>query len=260
MKKRLSWTCVLSIIVTYLSPFSSIQAASIPPPTFIPPVEANFYGGTQQMITAPMGLAVNAYTLELNAFRTDLILPGCELPMEVSFTYTPGPDRRGNPPMGRGWNLMNSVGYTESGAGVVTLSPIQGQTVQLTPGNGGLTALHGGGYRYQASDGTIYFFDDPTHRQVTKMESPTGNYLLFSYDNNDNLEQMTDNYGRSFDFTYQNSHLASVTDANVELERMVRYVYDADGFLNMLQPVFGLNRRTEGCFRLTGLQMKLQSQ
>ncbi len=231
MTQRLTWTCVLCLVATFLFPAHAAQAAPVQPPTLIPPVEANFYGGTQQMVAAPLGLAVDVYTLGLSANRTDLLLPGCDLPMQAAFVYTPGPDRRPAAPMGVGWALAPGAGYSQSATGLVTLGPIQGRMLQLAAGSDGLTSLPGGGYRYRAADGTVYTFDNPTHRQLTKMESPSDSYILLTYDAQARPTHMTDTYGRRLDLTYQDGHLIRVTDANESPVRVVHYEYDADGFM-----------------------------
>ncbi|MBN1316432.1 MAG: hypothetical protein JXA42_13235, partial [Anaerolineales bacterium] len=209
-----------------------VQAGRVPPPTWIPPVAATYGGADQATLSGPLGLQVNLYDLSLTAQRTDLFITGCSLPLEATFQYKLAwRSAGGSSPFGVGWRLRYQASYLELTDGRVLVTLVNGSIVDLRPGEEGLSRLEPGRYLYSDPDGLTYIFDDPSHRQVTKLQDRMGGYLLFSYNDLGQLTRLEDRYNRRLDLAYTAGRLSQVTEANATPVRQVRYEYDARGLL-----------------------------
>ena len=235
MRRFIVILCCVCGVVLLASPKVWAQSGDdLPSPTFIPPVEADFYGGDQYNVTSPLGISVSTFDRSLRVYRTDLIIPGCELPLQASFVYSSKRNTTDSP-FGRGWQLGYATKYTKLNDGSLIIGPIQGQTRLYWPGAGDLSTNGPDRYQLRLSDGTIYYFDDPEHDQVTKIESQSGNYLVMAYSSAGRLLKISDRYARSLSFSYGyragDYRLVRVSDNIASPVRTVNYSYDAGGVL-----------------------------
>ena len=167
MKRRnlVSYGLSIWLVISLLPAVSPAQAARVPPPTWIPPVAATYGGADQAILSGPLGLQVNLYDLSLGALRTDLFLPGCSLPLDATFQYKLAWRPAGySGAFGVGWRFRYMASYLELTDGRVLIHLINGSTVELRPGEGGLSRPEPGRSLYRDLDGLTYAFDDPVHR------------------------------------------------------------------------------------------------
>jgi len=240
--------CLFTLIVGLVLPAGPVAAAPTPPATFTPPVESSFYGATQASVAGPLGLDVSIYDLSLRAVRTDMFLPGCAVPLQATFIYEA---HHGDSSFGYGWRFVYAASYSVQGDGSLLIGPINGQMEQFTPGDGRLSRPQPGRYELFLNNGITYYFDDPGHKQVTKIAAQSGGYLTLAYEPNGQLTRITDHYGRHLNFSYAGGRLASITDANATPVRTTYYAYDPNGNLVSARDPLGNKTRYEFDFTHT---------
>jgi RHS repeat-associated protein len=159
---------------------------------------------------------------------------GRGVPIGVSMSYNSGWHNFMDH-YGYGWQLSYNVFYTRDENGDITIARGDGGTDRFTNDNGIYLApadvydtLHEyepGKYLLRNKYGLEYYFDDPIHKGLTKLEEPNGNALTFSYDSNMLLTSITDATGRRVDFAYADDRVASITGPE---NRSVTFQYDVD--------------------------------
>ncbi|MFN2189396.1 MAG: RHS repeat-associated core domain-containing protein, partial [Candidatus Promineifilaceae bacterium] len=97
-------------------------------------------------------------------------------------------------------------------------------------------------YTLRTPEGIVYYFDNPYHRHVTKIENTAGQYLQFSYESGSStatLTKIADTYGRSLTLDYNSSGFVTlVTDANSSPVRKLVYTYDSyDRLISSTDPL-----------------------
>ncbi len=189
----------------------------------------------------PLGTQVN--TLSGNFFlpRTDFYVSARAINLNASFYYNSYlfQEEYG---YGKGWTFEYDIKYkadTLPGGRIImwgngredTYDSIPGGTYQAPRGFFSiLTQYQQGKYVLTGKDGIKTYFDNPTHRKVTRIEEPNGNYINFSYTDS-LLTSMTNGAGQTITLTYTQGRLASVVDAIATPARTFTYTYDAAGNL-----------------------------
>ncbi|MBK8553978.1 MAG: hypothetical protein IPL53_24200 [Ignavibacteria bacterium] len=84
-----------------------------------------------------------------------------------------------------------------------------------------------GKFQLKKKDGTKYFFDDSTHKKLTKISDRNNNELTITYTGS-LATSITDPMGRSVQLNYTGGHLTSITDPNFTPTRQFLYSYDSD--------------------------------
>ena len=173
-------------------------------------------------ITGPMGLQVNTNTGNLFLGRTDIYIPARQLDFDISFSYNSFSYIK-NKGYGNGWNFMYDMQYRIDTASRVLILWGDGREDTFT-NNGSrfipqagffdsLSQYQSGKYLLKTIAGMQYYFDNSTHKRLTKMQEPNGNVLNFGY--TDSLVTgITNTAGQTISLSYTNGKLASVTDAN----------------------------------------------
>lgn len=192
---------------------------------------------TQYVMPCPGDIGVNTWNGNLVAPRTDLYLPARGLPLELLMIYNSQQRDDGLGLYGPGWRMGYHVAYEIDpyngnlvvtwGDGNTSAFPIVGEHLYAPPQTPELVAARyaPGKYRVRMFDGTTYYFEDATHRRVTRLEDSNGNALVFTYAGGQ-LTRVANSAGGFFDFTYTAGKLARVTDS---VGRSVQYQYDANG-------------------------------
>lgn len=185
-------------------------------------------------IAAPAGLSVNSFTGNLYYQRTDLMVPGQGLPIDLTFSYNSFRDSVSQG-YGRGWTFGYSMYYT-----------VKGDTVVVERGNGRRDAFirtSGNNFRspvgifdvlsrYETDKlllttkgGVKYFFEDASHRKLTKIQDANQNTLKLTYTSGV-LTGIGNASNRSLSLAWQNGLLANVTEENSSPVRTVSFAYD----------------------------------
>ncbi|HMO34207.1 MAG TPA: RHS repeat-associated core domain-containing protein [Lacibacter sp.] len=183
-------------------------------------------------------------TLSGNLFlsRTDIYIPARGFDMDISFSYNSFlfTEEFG---YGKGWSFNYNIRYshdTTPGARLLFWGDGREDKYDSIPGGGyrsprgffdTLMQYQPGKYVLRKLNGVKYFFDNPVHRRITRMEEPNSNYISFTYSDS-LLTAITNAAGQTVTFTYNpQGRLASVIDAVASPSRTFTYTYDASGNL-----------------------------
>jgi len=175
-------------------------------------LSADASGETRPNERGPVpGIYVNTYTGNLFYERHDLFIPGRGISLDISFYYNSG--RRGiNLGMGNGWTSSFSMSYSFKGDNIIIDNPdgrmdeyIKAEDFYETPRgiHARLEEYEPGKFRVTGHHGDMYYFDDPSHRRITKMADRNANLILYQYSGG-MLSQITDASGRTINFLWNN--------------------------------------------------------
>lgn len=203
--------------------------------------------------TGPLGTQVNTYTGNLYITRNDIYIPARGFDIAVTFNYNSF-NQEQNTGFGNGWSFGYSIKYINDTANSKTIIWGEGREDNYTalPGGGykspkgffnTLTQYQPGKYLLTELNGTKFYFDNSTHKRVTKMEEPNGNYINFNYTDT-LLTSLVNTAGQSISFTYYgNGRLATVVDAIATPTRTYTYTYESNGNLKQVtDPLGGTNK------------------
>jgi RHS repeat-associated protein len=193
-------------------------------------------------IVGPMGTNINSFSGNLYLERTDIEIPGRKLDLKISFSYNAA-DFKLNLGYGNGWRFNYTMAYQIQNNGfVVTWN--DGRKEVYTPDTINIgsfksptgvfsswTQYAAGKYKLMTKNRVEYFFDDSTHKQLTKIQEPNGNSLVFGYTDS-LISTISDGLGRSIQLIYTGPYLTQVQDANGTLRN---YFYQYDGYGNIKQ-------------------------
>ncbi len=194
--------------------------------------------------TGPMGLQVNTLTGNLYFTRNDLYIPAREFSLNITFHYNSF-NYQQNEGYGNGWNFNYNIKYRNDTEGAKVIVWSDGREDIYASAGGGayltprgffttLTEYQSGKYRIAESDGTLLFFDNSTHKRVTRMEEPNGNFINFSYTDT-LLTSLVNGAGQTISLAYTNGKLSTVTDAMTAPTRIYTYTYDGAGNLTQVK-------------------------
>ncbi len=204
--------------------------------------------------TGPMGLQVNTLTGNLFFTRNDLYIPARGFAMNVSFYYNSF-NFDINDGYGNGWSFDYNIKYrNDTLDGKVIIWGDGREDRYRATGNGAFASPTGffnslaeyqpGKYRITETDGTKYFFDNSTHKRITRMEEPNGNFISFAYTDT-LLTALTSSAGQSISLAYTNGRLTNITDAITTPARSFSYTYDGAGNLTQVKdPLNNANKYT----------------
>jgi RHS repeat-associated protein len=188
----------------------------------------------------PMGVEVNTKTGNLFFDRTDIYIPGRQLDLDISFSYNSF-DYNKNSGYGNGWTFMYNMRYRIDTPNKVVVIWGDGREDVYTSNGAQITSPVGffdslsqyqaGKYLLRTKRGLKLYFDNSTHKRLTKVEEPNGNFLLFGYTDS-LMTSITNNSGQTIAMSYSNGKLASVVDANASPVQTYTYTYDAYGNLS----------------------------
>lgn len=188
----------------------------------------------------PLGTQVN--TMSGNVFipRTDFYVPARALDFNISFFYNSFlfMEEYG---YGKGWTFQYNIKYRIDTSNARLILWGDGREDQYDSLPGGayksprgffntLAQYQPGKYRLTELNGVKYYFDNPVHKRITKLEDPNGNLINFSYTDS-LLTSISNASGQSITFTYNGGRLASVVDGIATPTRTFTYSYDAAGNL-----------------------------
>ena len=200
-----------------------------------------------QNMPAPMGLYVNSFNGNLFFQRTDLFINGRKLPFNLTFYYNSN-NKDLNLGYGKGWSMEYMMKWVAISNGVIVTRG-DGFTMFFEAAGAGFKAPAGifdslvqyqtNKFKFITKEKTVYFFDNPAHKRLTRIEEINGNSLNFSYTDT-LLTQISDPASRSIQLTYQNGKLKQVNDALATPVRSIKYKYDAGGNLTEVEDPLGI--------------------
>ncbi|HMU08688.1 MAG TPA: RHS repeat-associated core domain-containing protein [Ferruginibacter sp.] len=201
----------------------------------------------------PMGTQVNTYTGNLFISRNDIYIPARGFDLNISFNYNSFNYEQNNG-FGNGWSSGYSIRYINDTAGSKTIVWGDGREDNYTLLSGSTFRSPKGFFsvfsQYQPNkylltepDGTKFYFDNSTHKRVTRKEDPNGNYINFNYTDT-LLTSLINTAGQTISFTYNsNGDLATVVDAIAAPARTYTYTYESNGNLKQVtDPMGGTNK------------------
>ena len=186
----------------------------------------------------PYGVQVNTYNGNLYLDRTDLTLPNQGLPISLSFAYNSFRDTL-DLGYGDGWLFTYGMMYGSWNSGAFIDHPDgRRDSFKLSQGvyRGPrgifdvLTQPSPGRFLLSTKQGMKYYFEEATHKKLTKIEDPNGNTIRLTYSNGQ-LTSLTDASNRRVSLTWTGGRLTQVNDANFRTPRRISYTYDALGRL-----------------------------
>jgi YD repeat-containing protein len=151
--------------------------------------------------------------------------------MNITFSYNSGKTAL-DFGFGGGWTFTYNLLYEKSGAQITFQT---GDGIEQTytwngstwnPESGvfhELSEYQPGKFMVATKHGTKYFFDDSTHKKITKIEDRNLNALQFTYSGG-KLSTITDACGKTLQFSWDGSgHLDQITDPNNGAPRIMKY-------------------------------------
>ncbi len=191
----------------------------------------------------PLGTQVNTLSGNLFLSRTDIYIPARGFDLNISFSYNSFlfTEDYG---YGKGWTFRYNIQYSHDtstqGARLILWGDGREDKYDSLPGGGyktpkgffsTLAEYQPGKYVLTELNGVKFFFDNATHKRITRMEEPNGNYISFSY-TGELLTTMSNAASQTITFNYNpDGRLISVTDAVSTPARTFTYSYDAAGNL-----------------------------
>jgi len=192
--------------------------------------------------TGPLGTQVNTMSGNLFVPRTDIQIPARVFNLNIRFSYNSFlySEDFG---YGKGWTFSYNIRYsndTVPGTKLVMWGDGREDRYDSIP-TGGYKTPRGffntfsqyepNKYVITKLNGIRYFFDNPLHKRITRLEEPNGNNITFTYTDT-LLTSISNAAGQNISFTYNpQGRLATVVDAIAVPSRTFTYTYDAGGHL-----------------------------
>lgn len=210
----------------------------------------------------PLGVQVNTLSGNLFVSRTDAVIAARVFNIDLTYYYN-SYNFFAQEGFGKGWSFFYNIRYendTALAGGRVVIWGDGREDIYDSLPDGEYKAPRGFFSRfvqYQPNrymlielDSTRYYFDDTTHKHITRMEEPNGNFISFAY-NNGKLTGLSNAAGQSISFTYNAEGLMTkMTDAIATPARSFSYSYDATG--NLVQVVDPLNATHKYSYLVNG--------
>lgn len=203
------------------------------------------------MVSGPGGVNVNTYSGNLALGRTDLVIPGRGLPIEVETTYNSINNDVGSP-YGNGWQFNYNIRYVLEPDSDVIIIWGNGRTDLFDENAGVYTPVNEGvhvtldqfapnQFKLTTKEQIAYYFNNASHKKLTSIVDPNSNSIAFTYNSENQLSTVTDAAGRSISFEYNpsNGKLTKITDFNTTPARTLQYAYDANGNLTDFTDLLG---------------------
>lgn len=190
---------------------------------------------TRPSVEGPDGYKVSSFSGSLFQERQDFFIESVGPDLDFNFTYTSN-NREKNYGYGYGWRLKMHKTYIRI-EDQIRIIGTDGGTKTFSKANGVWGAAPGifdrleefepDKFKLTSREGTVCFFDNPTHRQVTSIEDRCNNRMAFTYADT-LLTQITDHTNRSIDLEWTDGLLTKLSHNLLAEERAYQYTYDGD--------------------------------
>jgi RHS repeat-associated protein len=217
------------------------------------------------------GIKVNTWNGNVFYSMPLLSISGRGVPIDLTLSYNSSWFRT-NSNYGYGWQLSYNIFYTAKEGGDIVVAWEDGRTEKFVFNNGAyilpadtssvLTQYESGKFKLRTKNGLEYFFENPSHKKVTKILDQNGLSLTFQYNSESLLNKLTDSSGREVTLSYTANKLTQITDTNSSPARNIiigylneslsqvtdvrggvtKFDYNTEGFLTKITDV--LNFKT----------------
>ncbi|WP_198174880.1 RHS repeat-associated core domain-containing protein [Spirosoma arboris] len=187
-------------------------------------------------VPVPNGFEINSYTGNLYHRRTDLNIPGQGLPIDITFSYN-ATRRSRNWGMGKGWTFTYNMAYYTDNASI-WIERADGRRdfyqksgsayVSPTGIYDALKEYEAGKFYVQTKDGLRYYFENATHKRLTRLQDANGNQISLTYTDT-LLTKLTHSSGHILNFSWTSGRLTEIKDNTCSPERKIAYQYDSYG-------------------------------
>jgi len=157
--------------------------------------------------------------------------------MPIAFSYNVN-DRTDDAGFGFGWSFSYNAHYFLDSQRVWIVHP-DGRKDLYVPASGGFAAPPGifaqletyavGKFKLTMKDRMVYYFEDSTHKKLTRIADANGNEVSMSYTNGE-LSSITNAAGLTLQLSWTNGHLTKVKEVNAG-GRKWELAYNNDGYL-----------------------------
>jgi len=189
-------------------------------------------------IDGPDGFRVGSFSGNLSYTRSDIFIESIGPDLDFEFSYK-SHKRNRNRGFGYGWTFSFDKFYTQD-ANFLTIEGTDGGTKTYNFGGENWNAQSGvfdvleeyapGQFRSTSKDGTQCYFEDPSHKRVTKIMDRCQSTMMLTY--TDSLvTQITDHTGRSLELEWTNGQLTKLTNNLLAEPRVFMYAYNGEGDL-----------------------------
>lgn len=225
---------------------------TIPPINFAPPspVKAqqppNPKSNHLPQISVPAlsGIKVNTWNGNLFLSNPLISIPSHGLSLETMLSYNSSwHNTKTN--YGYGWQFNYHIFYLEKSNGDVVISWQDGRSQTFTKSGSSyvapvdtyekLTKYDSNKYKLVTKTGETLYFENSSHKNVTKIADTNGNSITFAYNGEKQLTQATDSVGRKLTFAYTSGKLSKITDNNTNPARTIDLTYDTNENLTQLK-------------------------
>lgn len=208
------------------------------------------------------GLQVNSFTGNLFYQRTDLVLPAKGLPLDVTFSYNSS-DRDKNYGYGYGWTFTYNQYYEIGTNGSTTFYKPDGRkdvypllAIGFYSKPKGifdeLSSYAPGKFVLRTKEGIQYFFDDPSHRKLTRIRDRNGNEIVLTYTGS-NLNTVTDASGHVLRFQWSAGRMTKMTAEAGGASRSYTYAYNSGYLTSVTDPAQNTTSYEYGIYKTMSL-------
>lgn len=207
----------------------------------------------------PLGTQVNTLTGNYFMERNDIYIPARGIDIDVSFSYNTF-NYKQNRGYGNGWSFSYGMSYSVDSLGDVIIVWGDNRSDFYTLNSGGtftpepgifdnLTQYQTGKYLLQTKFGIKYYFDNSSHKRLTKMQEPNGNVLNFAYADS-LVTSISNTAGQTITLTYNGAFLTTIVDAITTPTHTFSYSYD--GYGNLIQVLDPLGNKNTYQYLVNG--------
>lgn len=200
---------------------------------------------TKPNVVGPNGLRVNSYTGNLFYQRSGLTLAGQGLDTDVYFSYNSSNDTL-DFGYGFGWTFSYGMCYYYDGEDIIIVNmdgrkdryEKNGETYVSPVGIfDSLEFYQPDRLTLTTKFGLKYFFDDATHKKLTRIEDPNGNAIDISH-NGIYPVSITNAANRTLELQWSDDQLVAIVDGTGGANRIIQLQYE-EQYLNQITDPLG---------------------
>lgn len=199
---------------------------------------------TRPNVEGPGGVFVNSYSGNLFYQRRDLILAGRGSDLNIEFSYNSSNDTL-DFGYGMGWTMTYGMSYYFDSLDIV-LVRMDGRKDRYKQVSNGYVPPAGvfDSLSFYEQDrlklvtkfGMRYYFDDSSHKKLTKIEDLNGNEIIIQY-SGQYPASIANSSGKTVLLHWEDGHLSSISDNNGDALRRIEMEYDDQYLISVRDPL-----------------------